>query len=310
MKKLASIFLLIASTLAAQSVAAQPPMHEVPLLNCSGLPCVELTSSKVNVLRLVIDLASVHGYINLDAARSRNLPLTPLQSADGKGISAVQQTVVPGAKLGNVVLGDFPFMVMDISADQTGKKKDVWFPADGALAFGSFDNRRIQLDWNKHVLRISDPLPDNVPCPRDCRDLKSQPFVPYGPRTLVAQGFEIQGKPVTAQIDTLFGGTMLLYPNATGFIDQSNLERSKHKQEFPFAQGGLKLTQAQTVDYTFDKDPVLNDASVYLWPDKGPTAPDATFNATVGSGLLSRDLFTFDFKSWKIWMEPPSEAGE
>lgn len=280
-------------------------MHEVPLLTCSGLPCVEMTSSKVNVMRLVIDLASVHAYLNLSAAQQRNLQLTPLTSADGKPISAVQQTVVPGAKLGDVQLGDFPFMVTDIGADQsTGKKKSVIFPADGALAFGSFQHRRIQLDWAKHVLRISDPIVDPLPCPRDCQDLKSEPFGDYGPRTLVAQGFEIGGKPVRAQIDTLFGGSMLLYPKAADLIDATSLEKSKHKQEFPFAQGGLKLSEALPVDYTFNRDSILNDAPVFFWSDKENAAPDVSFGATVGTGLLSRALFTFDFAAWKIWMEP------
>jgi hypothetical protein len=284
-------------------------MHEVPLLTCSGLPCVELTSSKVNVMKLVIDLGSVHGYLNLSAAQQRQLPLKPLSSADGKPVAQVQETVVPGAKLGDVSLGDFPFTVIDMSSDRsTGKNRDVSFPADGALAFGSFANRRIQLDWNKHVLRISDPLADALPCPRDCRELKSETFGAYGPRTLVAEGFEIQGQPVRAQVDTMFSGTMLLYPNAENAIDSRQIQKSRHKQEFPFTQGGLKLTQGMTVDYTFDKDTLLTDAPVYFWGDKEIAAPSVSFQATIGTNLLSRARFTFDFKSWKIWMEPFSEV--
>ncbi len=296
--------LAIASVGLAQSQAA-PPMHEIPLLSCSGAPCVELTSGKVNVMRLVIDLGSVHAYLNLDAAQKRQLRIIPLSGASGGSISAVQQTVVPGAKLGDLQLGDFPFMVLDLASDQnTGKKKDISFPADGALAFGSFENRRVQIDWSKHVLRVSDPLLDTLPCPRDCRDLKSEPFGAYGPRTLVADGFEIAGKPVRAQIDTLFGGTMLLYPKAGETVDVGQVQKSKHKEEFPFMQGGLKLTRAIAVDYTFDKDALLTDAPVFFWSDKENAAPDVSFDATVGTALLSRALFTFDFRSWKIWMEP------
>lgn len=280
-------------------------MHEVPLLSCSGIPCVELTSSKVNVMRVAIDLASVNAYLNAGTAKDRGLPMTPWQSANGKPIAELQQTTVPGARIGDVPLGDFPFVVTDIGTDQTtGKKKDVWFPADGALAMGSFQNRRVQLDFNRHVLRISDPLTDALPCPRDCGELKSQPSSPHGPLTLVAHGFEIEGQPVSAQIDTMFTGTMLVYPSTLSKLDTSTWQRSKHKEEFPFAQGGVKLLRAQPVDYTFDKDPLLGDAPVYLWNEKESAAPPTTFDVTTGTTLLSRALFTFDFRAWKVWMEP------
>jgi hypothetical protein len=301
MKMLLGVFALASGTLAAQT--AGPVMHEIPLLSCSGLPCVELTSN-VNVMRVVIDLASRNGYLDINAAKKRGLQLTPLKSPNGSEISDVQQTVVPGAKLGDLPLGDFPFMVLDAASDQkSGKKKDVWFPADGALAFGSFQNRRVQLDWNKHVLRISEPMDLPLPCPRDCTDLAPQRFGQYGPETLTAKGFEIEGKQVTAQIDTLFTGSMFVYPKAVETLNLENIDRSKHKEEFPFAQGGLRLTRGLSVTYTFHGDALLNDASVYFWSAKDETAPQVSFDATVGTDLLSRALFTFDFKANKLWME-------
>jgi hypothetical protein len=283
---------------------AEPTYHEVPLINCSGLPCVELTS-KVNVMRLVIDLSSVNAYIDLKSAQKRGLTSTPLQSSGGSSIPDVQQTVVSGAKLGDLLLGDFPFMVFDMTSDKaSGKKKDVSFPADGALAFGSFKNRRIQIDWNRHVLRISEPMQNPLACPRNCSDLILQRFGGYGPPTLTANGFEIDGRPVSAQIDTLFTGSMLLYPPTEQAFDLKNLDKTKHKEEFPFTQGGLRLTRAISVRYTFDRDALLDDASVFLWNGKEEMAPKVSFQATVGTDLLSRALFTFDFKANKLWMEP------
>jgi hypothetical protein len=282
-------------------------MHEVPLIDCSGLPCVELTSSSVNVMRLAIDLASANAYLNMKTAQNRGLKLAPLKGSGGGGdISAVQQTVVPGAKLGDLPLGDFPFMVLELANDvqQGGKKKDAWFPADGALTFGSFQNRRVQIDWSRHVLRISEPMPTPVDCPRDCGDLSTRRFGQYGPPTLTAAGFEIEGKEVDAQIDTLFTGTMFVYPPAVETLELTDVNKAKHKEEFPFMQGGLRLTRGIGVNYTYHRDALLNDSPVYFWSSKEEAAPKPGFDATVGTGLLSRALFTFDFKANKIWMEP------
>jgi hypothetical protein len=294
--------LISAFAASAQSV---PVMHEVPLLTCSGLPCVELTSSSVNVMRLAIDLASVNGYIDAKVAQSRGLKAEVLKGSGGAEITAVQETVVPGAKLGDLQLGDFPFMVLDLTADptQSNKKRNAVFPADGALAFGSFKNRIVQLDWSRHVLRISEPLPDNMPCPRDCGDLSARRIGHYGPATLTATGFQVNGRDIVAQIDTLFTGTMLIYPAAVEKLGLKELSKTKRKEEFPFFQNGAKLAEAEGVMEGFHNDTLLPGAPVYFWSAKEVAAPDVSFDATVGTALMSRGLVTFDFKANHIWVD-------
>lgn len=287
---------------------ATPKMHEVPLLTCSGLPCVELTSQSVNVMRVVIDLASVNGYLDIKAAQARGLKLEPLKGVSGGDLTAVQQTILPGAKLGDLQLGDFPFMVLDLTADptQSNKKRSAAFPADGALAFGSLKNRILQLDWNRKVVRISEPLADDQPCPRDCGDLKPEHLGRYGPLTLTATGFQVNGQDVRSQIDTLFTGTMLVYPPAIEKLGMRDLSKTKHKEEFPFFQNGVKLGEADGAAFAFHRDTVFPGAPLYFWAAKDVQPPDVSFDATVGTALLSRTLVTFDFKANHIWIESPA----
>ena len=301
------LFLLATTFVFAQ---ATPKMHEVPLLTCSGLPCVELTSQSVNVMRVAIDLASVNGYLDIRAAQARGLTLEPLKGVSGADVTAVQQTVVPGAKLGDLQLGDFPFMVLDLAADptQSNKKRSAVFPADGALAFGSFKNRILQIDWNRKVVRISEPLADDRPCPRDCGDLKPEHLGRYGPLTLTATGFQVNGYDVTSQIDTLFTGTMVVYPSAIDKVGMRELSRTKHKEEFPFFQNGVKLGEADGATFAFHGDTVFPGAPLYFWSAKDLQVPNVSFDASTGTALMSRTLVTFDFKSNHIWIESPANS--
>jgi hypothetical protein len=122
--------------------ALPPKLVEIPLSDCSGLPCIEMRSGSGKTLRLLIDLAQANAYLDSKAARTLGLDLKPLPGAD------LQQTVVPGAKLGDLPMGDFPFMVFDITP----------LPADGALTYRSFQNRLVEIDFPRHIVHISEPL--------------------------------------------------------------------------------------------------------------------------------------------------------
>lgn len=70
-------------------------------------------------IRLLIDLAQANAYLDSKAAQSLALELKPLA---GTATADVQQTIVPGAKLGELPLGDFPFMVLDASTQPSDPK--------------------------------------------------------------------------------------------------------------------------------------------------------------------------------------------
>ncbi|MDQ2775921.1 MAG: hypothetical protein M3Y57_13550 [Acidobacteriota bacterium] len=244
-------------------------------------------------LKLLIDLANINAYLNLKAAQELGVSLQSLKGGDGTDITAVQQTTVAGARLGDLPLGDFPFMALDETA----------LPADGALTYGSFQNRLLQLDFAKHLVRISEPENEAQPCPHSCGDLVIRRVGQFGPATLTVSGFEINQQPVTAQIDTLFTGTMLIYPNSVEKLGLKKASKSKNKDEFPYTQGGLKLARADGQAFSFHGAPLLQDGPVYFWSSKDEAPPSVTFDATIGTALLSRGVVTFDFKGKHVWMD-------
>lgn len=285
-------------------------MVEVPLLDCSGLPCIDMSSSNGKTLRLLIDTGEVNSYLDTKAAQTLGLDLKPLKGSGDSTVAQIQQTVVPGAKLGELPMGDFPFLVLDTtqSPDKSGAPMTP-LPGDGVLTYSAFRNRLLEIDYTHHLVRISEPQESAQPCPHDCSDLVVKHIGKYGPVTLTAGGFEIDGQSVDAQIDTLFTGTMLVYPGAVEKLGLKKQAKAKRKELFPYVESGIKLARFDGAAESFRAIDLMTDAPLYFFTsDDHP--PAVEFDATVGSGLLSHAVVTFDFKGMHLWMDsgttPPS----
>ncbi len=293
-----------------QYAPVTPKFTQIQLQNCSALLCVDMTTGSGKTLHLVLDLGERNAYLSLSGAKSLGLDIQPLKGKDGNAIPDVQQTIVPGAKLGDLPMGDFPFMVIDTAPDASqqepgnaGMAKPL--PGDGALTYGAFQNRIVQLDIANHVLRVSEPQSDAQPCPHDCSDLITKHFGQFGPVTITADGFAVNGQPVDAQIDTLFTGTMLIYPASVEKLGLKKQAKSKDKQVFPYIHDGIELAQSNGASESYRNIPLAQNAPLFF-PLKNEAFVNMQFDATVGDALLSHAVATFDFKGNHFWMDAAS----
>jgi hypothetical protein len=303
--KIEMVRCLLLFTVAAAGLHAQdasPKLLEIPLAACSGLPCVTMQSGSGQTVRLLIDLAQANAYLDTKAAQALGLDLKPLAGDAASAVSGIQQAVVPGAKLGDLPLGDFPFMVLDTTPQPTALAKSLPpLPADGALTYRSFQNRILEFDFAARVLRISEPQTDIQPCPSSCTQMAIKHFGQFGPVTLTEEGFEVNGQPVDAQVDTLFTGTMLIYPKSVEKLGLKRVKKGKAKDFFPFTQGGIELLRTTGASESYRGISLLADAPLYFTPsDEG--FPKMQFDATIGLGLLSQAVVTFDFKAMRMWL--------
>lgn len=296
--------LVLSLGLFAQVLSApEPHMFEIPLLDCSGLPCVDLQTGSGKTLRMAIDLGEVNAYLDIKSAQMLSVDLHSLKGSEGGDINQVQQTIVAGAHLGDLPLGDFPFMVLDTASqpDKPGEKGQP-LPADGALTYGAFKNRMVEIDWPRHMLRVSEPLAEEQACPRECSKLVVKHFGNWGPVTLTADGFTVNGQPVEVQLDTLFTGTALIYPGSVVKLGLKKQSKAKAKEVFPYTQGGIRLARADEGIVSFRGLELLQNGPLYfVTPDA--QLPTPQFDATVGMGVLSRAKATFDLKSMRFWMD-------
>lgn len=250
------------------------------------------------MLKLVLDTAEVNQYLDTKAAQSAGLELKPLKGAED---AQLQQTTVPSAKMGELPMGDFPFMVFDTNQAKAGQKPEP-FPADGALTYGAFQNRLLEIDYARKAVRISEPQSTAQPCPHACSDVVIKHVGSYGPATLTADGFAINGQPVVAQIDTLFTGTMLVYPEAVQKLSLKKEAKAKHKELFPFVEGGIRLARFDGAAESFHDVQLGQDAPLYFFTSEN-APPAVQFDVTVGSGLLSHAKVSLDFKGMHLWMD-------
>jgi hypothetical protein len=302
---------LIAAALYALQATPQSPdslnikLAEVPLLDCSGLPCVDMSAANGKTFRLLIDLADVNSFLDAKGAKVTGLPLQPLKGNDGNDISEIQQTVVAGAKLGDLPMGDFPFMVFDTATPEPNLEKHQPLPADGALAYSAFKNRILQIDYAHHVVRISEPQTAPAACPRACSGLIIKHFGgDYGPITLTTDGFTINGQPVEAQLDTLFTGTVLVYPASVEKLGLKKQSKAKQKENFPYTQSGLTLARSDDgATASFGGLPLMQNGPLYFGTSDDHFPATLHFDATVGWGLLNHAVVTLDFPGMHVWIE-------
>ena len=99
---------------------SQANLRGGPMLDCSGLPCAEVTLASGKHLRLLIDTGNVASVLDKAVAKDIGLETTPVMASDGKPVTAYSRAVLPGVKIGDALLGDVRILVMDLAGRQAG----------------------------------------------------------------------------------------------------------------------------------------------------------------------------------------------
>src|SRR5580704_9052428 len=86
---------------------------EAPLLQCDGLPCVDVATAKGTV-RLAIDLGDPPSFLDDDAARKLGATLVPAAGPDGKPVSGYSRAALNDLKVGSGGLAAVNFVTQDL----------------------------------------------------------------------------------------------------------------------------------------------------------------------------------------------------
>jgi hypothetical protein len=291
LSKLGWIAVLVVT--ASGALMAEVPQTAVPLLDCDGLPCVEATIGGKTV-RLGIDTGDEASVI--DAKLAADLKLAEL-AQEGAPAGSPKTVKIEGIKLGDVELPTQEAYAMDIAKWVKDKQMP---PIDGTLAYTAFKDRLLTFDWPHHLLKISAPLSSSPECPGKCGELSLITFGKKGPHIVVATGFTLNGKPVTAQIDSMYSGTMLIYPTAVEKLGLEKDAKTDAKRFFNYTDGGVDMMEASAASEGFESEVLAKNPHLYF---AGPKVhlPDGLFDATVGVELMQGSAFSLDLKGMKIW---------
>jgi hypothetical protein len=234
-----------------------PGIAGITMLSCSGLPCVDASLADGKHLRMLVDTGNADSVIDTAIAKQSGLAVSPVTGSDGKPMPGLGMATIMGLKLGDAALGDIKFLVMDLS---DGIKRDRIPPVDGTLAYTAFKDHVLELDYVGRRVRISEKLIANLPCAGFCGSLTTPTFGHHGPPILVTTGFSVNGKPITAQIDTLFSGTMLIYTPAVQKLGLAEEAQATKNQFFKYTDDGVNMLQSQAKSEAFGAEVWLEHA--------------------------------------------------
>jgi len=282
--------LILSAALLAGGGMMRGQTIDAPLLQCDGLPCVDVTTPKGTV-RLAIDLGDPPSFLDEDVARRIGATLVPVTGPDGKPVAGYSRAAVSNLKVGSGAFAPVNFVTEDLKKMvAAGQMPHV----DGSLGYSAFKDSVLTLDYVRHRMMVS-PAPA---AGQACKESKVSliHFGEKGPPIVVATGFEVNGKPVTAQVDTLYSGTLLVYPTSVAKLGLEAESKSTDAVTFPYTDGSVEMMRAKAKTVGFGGRMLEKDGALYF---AGPKVhlPGDVFDATVGDALFRGHVLTVDFRS-------------
>src|SRR5262249_4221039 len=98
-------------------------------------------------------------------------------------------------------------------------------------------------------------------------------------------------KPLTAQIDTMFAGTLLVYDSSIDKLGLTELAQTQRTRFFPFTDFGVLMRVAKSAEQGFLG--VKQKGPIYF-PTEKVHQPDGLLHATAGVELLKNCVLTID----------------
>jgi hypothetical protein len=272
--------------LRAQAAAAQ-----TPLLNCSGLPCVDVTAAGGRHLKMLVDTGNANSVLDRPIADAMGIRLQPVNGPDGKPYPGYASGTLAGVRIGDAALGHLEVLVVNLKPSVD----DGSMPAsDGTLAYTAFKDRVLTIDYRNRLVHISGVAPASASCTHACGTITNPTFGKHGPPIVVTTGFQLNGQPLTMQIDTLYEGTMLIYPTSVEKLGLAAQQSSAKTRIFHFTDGGVPMIESTAAQEGFEDRVLSSNAALYFATPK-VHLPDGMFDGTVGNELFAGHVLTLDF---------------
>jgi hypothetical protein len=117
---------------------------------------------------------------------------------------------------------------------------------------------------------------------------------------LVADGFEINGASVAAQVDTMYTGSLLVYTASIEKLSLSGAAQTTDVRLFPLTDGGVNMKVAEAQQEGFRGIILAKEGAKVYFPTETVHEPDGLFDATVGLELFRDPVLTLDFHDMTI----------
>ena len=269
---------------------------ETQMLDCGGFACLSLELGAGKSLKVLFDSGNARSILDIGEAKALGLTLEPY-TRDGKVVPGRFSTEISNATVGDTKLPPLKFVVIDL---QKFVDQGQMPPAQGTLAYTAIKDRMLTLDYRRH--RISISAPDAAPGKTGKFGVLTYPtFGQDGPAIVATTGFQVNGQPITVQVDTLYSGTLLIYPTSVDKLGLKAQAGSTKTHRFPITDGGVDMIEGTAGKESFQGRDLLSNAPLYFATPQ-VHLPDGLFDGTVGVGLFEGHSVTFDFRANQFWI--------
>jgi len=294
---------LFAATLTAASLSAwgaAGPAVDVGFSPCDGMICMPVTLSDGEIHSLLLDTGNVNSWLSVKTARAFGNRLEPVMSGD-KAIPGVYRIGTQTVAVGGEALSA-RFLALDEAATGT-----LPVSVEGALSYTAFKDRIVEIDYAGHRLHLGYAAPAQRSAPHAA--LKLMTFGSHGPPIVTIDGLSIDGRAFTAQYDTCFTGTVVVYDDAIERLGLRGAATRGSPRYFPYTDGGVVMNAATSGRIALGTAVLTDGAATIYFPAAGKNPvhqPDGLFEATVGNALFARSIVTLDFHSMTVSVRPSS----
>ncbi|MGE5625375.1 MAG: hypothetical protein ACM3ZT_07495 [Bacillota bacterium] len=279
------------------SAASLSYESSVPYTPCDGAICIQVTLSDQKSHVFLLDTSYNRSSIAEPLARALGWKLAAYVSK-GKPVPGLFLTDSPKPADFAGVQGSVDFLVT--AEDQMG----VLAKYDGTLDYTFFKDRVLQIDYRHHVIRVSRLLkPDEHPRPGKGA-LKLVNFHDWGPPIVVGGPFTVDGKPLEAQIDTTYTGSLLLFSAAEKSLGFEEAAEHAKPRNFPITDGGVDMLGAEVDSTGFAGAVLAHPATVYFHTPNVHQPYQDRFGGTVGNEFFKESVLTLDFHDMTLDVSP------
>jgi hypothetical protein len=293
----AALVLLNAGVAHGQGIVggADLKFTEVPLLDCDGTPCVEVRIGDGAPIKMGIDTGDAASVMDNRVAQAAGLKA--VGTMPNGAPAGMFRTAVAVLHIGDLTFDNAPFLAMDFT--EWLAKHEVPQEA-GTLSYTLFKDRMVRLDFPGHKMCISEIVKVPLACSDTCAKFSLITFGKKGPPIVVAEGFEINGTPVTAQVDSMYTGSLLVYGASIEKLGLAEAAAATHTRFFQFTDGGVTEKEAPAAKESFKGVALGSAEPMVYFPTPGVHEPDTLFDATVGLELFRDAVLILDFHDMTI----------
>jgi predicted aspartyl protease len=293
--------LLCRAQLMAQTPAAKEAVIEIPFEFIHGEIIVQASLNGNGPFSMMLDTGADPSIVELSTAKSLALKISS-SGATGSGGGTDQnlayETSLPLVQLGGLAATNVDALAMDLSKISSGLGR----PITAVLGYSLLKKRIVQIDYPHQKVRFLTTAPS---CPAATHS-KSRgcTLLPFRYKDdILASGVTLNGKPVTANVDTGSNSNFQLTPAAVDRLGLSADVARAHPSSSTGFNGNLKNREG-TVRNVRVGTISLNEPPVVFF-GQGMGMDKEHWDLRIGSAFLKDYVVTLDYPHGRITLAAP-----